>query len=147
VHGGDLVAFVSKLMSTIKQIKNFHDRLGHSERFVVRYEDLTNNPYETLSGISEFLNITFEDNYFRFADIKHHLIGGNQGLLIQHDSSKIDELSSLIGYQTPSSIVSYYTKLQGISEDVRWKSELTKEENDFILKMVNENDHLFPFKI
>lgn len=109
-------------------LNDFYNTIPEKKKIVIAYEDLIESPASDLKRLCNFLNINVEQEMLNFTGKAHHLIGGNQGLMIQADPSKADQIDELVNTKTPASTVKYYSNLHGLTLDERWKIELTSAE-------------------
>jgi hypothetical protein len=127
-----------KAIKGLRSVNKLYESLNESEKFSLEYEQLVTNPESNIERLARFLGIEYEASMLNFNQHRQHLIGGNQGLLIQQDHSKIEQVDKLINYKTPESTIDYYKSLNGFTLDERWKFELTHEEKLFILDQTKD---------
>jgi len=131
-YNEDIEIVIPRIKGIIHQLNNFFMEISLQDKILIEYEDLIIKSEDTLSQICQFLGINYEESLNDFNSIEHHLIGGNQGLIIQQDHQKAKALDQLIDIVTPVKTVEFYKSIQGLQLDERWKTELTDVEKNII---------------
>lgn len=120
--------YFDDINKSVASINNFYNEVAVKDRVVISYEDFIHTPLKHLKRLSEFAEIEYEPEMMNLKTQVHHLIGGNQGLLIQTNPSKAQQIDDLVKTKTPVSTIKYYANLDGLELDERWKDELTSFE-------------------
>jgi len=116
--------FADKWNKKIIGINTVFENWSYSEKLHIRYEDLAQEPDETIQNILKLIDLNYEPSMMRFWEHIHHSINGNAGtksLILkfqnQHRHHNIDWDLNKKGY--------YKNHELGIEFDERWKKELS----------------------
>jgi hypothetical protein len=127
---------------------NAYYRAFAFKKYIVRYENLVLEPVRILRELCELLDIPFEAKMQDYWASDHHTIAGNAGTRLMVE--KYRALSS----QNPADIAptghswhkSYYDKLPvGIYLDLRWKEELSAENQQYFASLAGELNRPFEY--
>jgi len=130
---------LGSVKKSIEHLNKVYNAIPIEDKLTINYEDLVTQYNSELKRICDFLNIHFDKEMLNFNNHKHHLIGGNHGLLIQHDHERVNAIDNLIDYKTPTQTLEFYKSIEGLHLDERWKMELTQEEKEIIDTELKEN--------
>ena len=132
VHNNDLKNVVDIVKQSIANLNYFFHQLQSDQVIVMSYEKLATDFQTQIKFMAVSLGIKVEKGMYEFNQYRHHLIGGNQAVIIQKIFKKASKLSSIHGYNEGLNDYSFYKDLSGISLDERWKTKLSQKQMDYI---------------
>ena len=141
-YNEDVEVSMTKIRDIQIHINSYFKEIPVQNKLVVEYEDLILYPEKVILRICDFLSLEYEADVLKINQFDHHLIGGNQGMLIQKNHNIIREVDQLIDVKTPGSTVDYYKSLNGLRLDLRWEQELSQREKKVIERSSN---HFFVY--
>ncbi len=98
-------------------------KLNKKNYIRISYENLVNNPKETLEIICSKLNISFQEKMLDYRSYNHHIIGGNAGTMTLANKKILNIKKDLSWYKS----IKYNFQI-----DDSWKDKLTQKQLDKI---------------
>jgi hypothetical protein len=117
----------------IERAQRFFASVPSDRRFRVVYEELATRPQEIVPPICDFLGLDYEPAMLRYWEHDHHLTGGNFGtqwLVMRYQGATANGVSPRAAEfeKRHARHGSYYLDHEvGISLDLRWKEELSRD--------------------
>lgn len=146
-----VVNIIETWKAQIEQMNQFYDSFSSDRKIFIKYEELAENPSETIAQICDMIEIKYEKEMLMYWQHDHHPINGNlgtQSLVIKHKKDnrsegekKIDEMNAGDTHY----VKAYYENVgMAIKVDMRWQQELSWEQLSIFDKMASDLN--LPFK-
>jgi hypothetical protein len=129
--GKNLQEIKSLIESENTNLEKLKRKLKNNKFIQIDYDSLVLNPKETINKILSNLNLEFTDQTLNYRNYNHHFAGGNSGTM---------SLANKKFFKHRSKNLERYKNINTDFElDNSWKSELNKDQIDFIDSQINNN--------